>query len=55
MDTKTEAIKTNSETRMVRRIILNSENSTVIEEELRKLSKELMKKNEKLYRRLAYK
>lgn len=38
-----------------KRIILNSRNSIAIKEAMREVSKEVMKKNAELYRRLAFK
>ena len=37
------------------RIVLNSRNSVAIKEAMREVSKEVMKKNAELYRRLAFK
>lgn len=37
------------------RIILNSQNSIAIKEAMREVSKEVMRKNAELYRRLAFK
>ena len=37
------------------RIVLNSKNSIAIKEAMREVSKEVMKKNAELYRRLAFK
>ena len=39
----------------VKRVVLNSRNSEAIKEAMREVSQEIMKKNEELYRRLAYK
>lgn len=50
-----EAEKTKTTEHHTRRIILNSQNSTAIKEAMREISKEVMKKNEELYRRLAFK
>lgn len=41
--------------RDAQRIVLNSRNSIAIKEAMREVSKEVMKKNEELYRRLAFK
>lgn len=38
-----------------RRIVLNSRNSVAIKEAMREVSKDVMKKNAELYRRLAFK
>ena len=39
----------------VKRVVLNPRNSEAIKEAMREVSQEIMKKNEELYRRLAYK
>ncbi|ORU01362.1 hypothetical protein D081_0181 [Anaerovibrio sp. JC8] len=39
----------------VKRVVLNSRNSEAIKEAMQEVSQEIMKKNEELYRRLAYK
>ncbi|SHI44031.1 hypothetical protein SAMN02745671_00621 [Anaerovibrio lipolyticus DSM 3074] len=39
----------------VKRVVLNSRNSEAIKEAMREVSQDIMKKNEELYRRLAYK
>ncbi len=47
-------MKHNKETQPTR-VVLTSQNSVAIKELMSKLSKQLMKKNENLYRRLANK
>ncbi|SHF04772.1 hypothetical protein [Schwartzia succinivorans] len=45
----------NTEKNNTTRVVLTSQNSIAIKELMSKLSKQLMKKNENLYRRLASK
>lgn len=56
MKMKVETMKTNTGTTMERRrLVLNSRNSTAVKEMMDKVSEDLMKKHEDLYRRLATK
>lgn len=56
MKMKVETMKTNTGTTTERRrLVLNSKNSTAVREMMDKVSEDLMKKHDKLYRRLASK
>ena len=51
----TKQIEHEHKEQSVQRIVLNSKNSVAIKEAMREVSKEVMKKNAELYRRLAFK
>ena len=56
MKMKVETMKTDTGTVMERRrLVLNSKNSVAVKEMMEQVSKDLMKKHEALYRRLATK